>query len=170
MSDKQEYLNERFTGTFCQWCRHPERPVLRSGLCNLCNKTRLDIAKQEKLVASGTFKSAVDRQGAEYRLSMLRKKIEVAKQEGARYGDLNHQEGMLGLQLEHELSRISEWAVGKDLYYGQAGFFDRYLSIEEQRFMLFILSDMGRYYMQRHRTQLAWDMHWQEIRQQQDGS
>jgi hypothetical protein len=74
---------------------------------------------------------------------------EDAQWEGRKYGSL-HDEDVRSLDLEHELSFISKKFVKKDLYKGEAHWFDS-LSVSQRRSLLYVLSKMGREYLRRKR-------------------
>jgi hypothetical protein len=154
---KQQYLKETHGRVRCGWCLDAWQRVMKSGLCERCNAVRLQIRKQERVNASAEYANAAPLQKHHMvqALKTARAKADLLKRDGARYGSLQEESGSQCLSVEYELDRISERLVGKKLYYNKASFFDRYLSVEEQRFLLYILSTLGREYTRQHLNALA---------------
>ena len=154
-ADFMEYLKAQKT---CDWCKHPHEPVMpRVGLCSHCNRIRL----QYEQLLKRYEEYAKEHRGITYEMDFdLRVQaamIDHAKIEGRRYGQF-FEEDFTGTELEYEWRAISERAAGKDLFYGLTNSLNYSFSVNQRRFLFYLLSLMNRGSMRKNRRRIAMGM------------
>ena len=143
----------------CDWCKHPHEPVMpRVGLCSHCNRIRL----QHKQLLKWYDKFRQEQHGGitfemDFRLRVQTAMIEHAKLEGRRYGQF-FAEDFTGTKLEHEWRSISERVAGKDLFYGLTNSLNYSFSMNQRRYLFYLLSLMNRGSMRKNRRGIAMGM------------
>jgi hypothetical protein len=141
----------------CQWCRHPRESILpRLRLCNHCNYMRLKLRKLERR------NEAFEREHGGLLRDMLldvrvqRHMIENAQAEGEIYRYF-FDDDLLPLGLENEFRKLSAH-FGKDVFNGMANSLNHSFSLNQRRFLFYLLSLMNREAMRksrRNRGQMA---------------
>ena len=153
VADSMEFLRNLET---CEWCRHPKRRVLRRiRLCRHCNRLRLRLKSLEAEAAGFQMQNRRPAAHLEYPLAVQRKMIECAQAEGRMYGRLYDDDfGPLGF--EHEWRMVSQHYVRKhDMFYGIANDLDWSFTLNQKRYVFYLLSLMNREWMRQHRRDIA---------------
>ena len=114
----------------CALCRDTHDVMPRTGYCHRCNRLRL--AAEAAAKTGGEALRRADQ------------RVDLARQEGLRFGPKPPDQVLSGVDLEHRLTLIAEAAVGEPLYFGHAGLLEAQLSIVEQRKFLEVLEPLGR--------------------------
>jgi hypothetical protein len=144
--------------TYCQWCKHPDEPIRRGGLCSHCYRLKLKAAACERQLAafipgSDSRVSKVERCMLERAVKVASKMIELAKHEGDRYA--RFAEPASGLEVEMELSFICQNWLGRNLFYGWANDFDWSFDETQKRLLLYIFCQMKIEYLREQRRKIA---------------
>ncbi len=149
-----EFLESMYAETTCGWCKHPEEPLYRSGLCRHCYNISREISKFE--TSHEQYKQSKEPTPFELRfdLKTAREMARLAKDEGVVYGDI-HKQNVTGVQLEYAFSALSKAFVKEDLYYQEANLFDWSFSLDQRRLIYYLLSKVLRKHSRRHRRQHA---------------
>ena len=143
-----DYLRQLKT---CEWCKHPHEPIMpRVRLCSHCNRLRLKHKKlleycQQYAQTHGGITYSMD-----FNLRVTAAMIENAKLEGRKYGHF-FDEDFSGTKLEYEWRSISEKATGKDLFYGITSRLNYSFTINQRRYIFYLLSLMSRTSMRKNR-------------------
>jgi hypothetical protein len=164
----EEFLRRLSDRATCDWCKHPVKPVYRTGLCQHCydirrkqNRLRKKIEEYKKKLGEIPFemddlalryRNALADLEFRYRAAMAMEKDAKAECEG--YGEM-YAANIDGLNLEHQFSFISTKFVHQDLYHGDANLFDRSFTLNQKRLLSYLLSLMSRAYLRRTRWHRA---------------
>lgn len=89
-----------------------------------------------------------------WELEVQQAMVESAQGEGRRYGNF-YNEDLNDLKFEHEWRMLSEHTVGKDLFYGIVDALNHSLSLNQRRYIFYLLSLMNREWMRANRRRLA---------------
>lgn len=103
-----EFMEDLRSRTTCNWCKHPRRSIRpRIGLCDHCNRQRLQLKKLEAEAQTFAQEHSGITWGMEHELKIHREMIECAKTEGQRYGKL-FDDDLQPLTFEHEWRFLSK--------------------------------------------------------------
>ena len=91
----------------------------------------------------------------QWQLDVQRAMVESAQMEGRRYGRF-YDEDMNDLKLEHEWRALSERCVGKDLFYGIVNELNYSFSLNQRRYVFYLLSLISREWMRKNRRGIAY--------------
>ncbi len=150
-----QFLEQIHTGPVCEWCKHPEQPVYRAGFCRHCYRIRREVSKLESQIQDRKRAKGLVPSDLRFRLRTARKKVYLAKAEGSNYGNI-HKKNILGLDIERQLSQLSEALVKKDLYDGNAAnAFDWSFSPDQKRLIYYLLSKLIRHRGRKARRGIA---------------
>lgn len=155
----QDYLDFLAEGKACDWCKHPDMPVYRAGLCRHCYDIKQRLRRLQRVVDGARASDGGRRKGGpitaqlevDYKTTV--EMAELAQCEGRKYGSLYHAD-VTPLQLEHEFSLLSRALLRKDLYYGDADLFACFTP-SQKRQLLYIVSRITRGDSRRKRRRLA---------------
>ena len=130
----------------CGWCRDPDSAIRSKGLCGHCYRIKRQIATLRDELSALERQRELD--GMPYierrfRLENAENKKWLAECDGAKYGDIGSRP-VDGLELEHELSFLSERLVGKKLYSGVQNSLNRRFSPTQRQYLFYLLSRMSR--------------------------
>lgn len=138
------FLEQIHKGPVCEWCKHPEQPVYRAGLCRHCYRIRREASTLESQIQEAKREKQFVSSDAFFRLKIARKMADLAKAEGSIYGNI-HKKKILGLDIESQLSQLSQTLVKEDLYDGNAAnVFDWSFCPDQKRLIYYLLSKLIR--------------------------
>lgn len=145
-----KFLERIHSDATCQWCKHPEKPLHRAGLCRHCWKISREVSKLESRVQECKERKQSISFDLDFHLKSAKKMIHLAKMEGSAYGDI-HRKDVTGLDLEHQFSLLSKALIRKDLFYGEANLFDWCFSLDQKRLIYYLISKLKRERLRRAR-------------------
>jgi len=139
----------------CEWCRHPHEEILpRVRLCNHCNRIRLKLQKMERQAEQFIAERGGLTFGMQNDLRVQRAMVEHAQIEGQTYGGF-YDDDLLPLGLENQFRTTSVHYVGKDLFNGISNDLNWSFSLNQRRYVYYLLSLMNREWMRKGRRQHA---------------
>lgn len=139
-------------GPVCAWCRHPEKPVHRAGLCAHCYRIQRQVARLDS-ACKGRGRTG-SRRASQLEIRIARQMMTLAKGEGEAYSDLSANR-IDGLKLEHELSFLSRRFLRKDLYRGLATPLEWSFPPDQRVLLYYLIALMNREYLRRDRRKIA---------------
>lgn len=143
-----DYLRAQVT---CEWCRHPNEPVMpRVGLCSHCNRIRLQLNRIEARAEAVNRRYGGIPHRLDWDLRVQRAMVEKAKHEGRKYGRFFDEE-FTDTKLEYEWRWLCERATGKDFFFGLTNSLNYSFSLNQRRYIFYLLSLMSREVMRKHR-------------------
>jgi hypothetical protein len=155
----QEFLDRIVDRKACDWCKHPDKPVHRGGLCSHCYKIKTELRRLHRRVedrtARGTVHPMFGLGNLRFEYTVAIDMAEAAQWEGRKYGSPNKGD-VTPLDLEHEFEFIGEKFLKKDLYRHSVALFQHFFTPSQRRLLMYILSKMSREYLRRNRRSLAW--------------
>jgi hypothetical protein len=135
----------------CDWCKHPKEPAKpKSGLCGHCNRIRLGLEKLEAHAEPFIRERGGIPHDLDWALRVQRAMADGCKTEGRVYGRL-FDEDFNDTKLEHEFRFIGKRVTGKDLFFGISNALNYSLSLNQRRYVFYLLSLMSREYHRQHR-------------------
>ena len=155
----QDYLDFLAQREACDWCKNPDKPVYKAGLCRHCYGIKGRLRRLQREVDGARARDRGRRKGGpipvplEIAYKTTIEMAELAQCEGRKYGSLYHAD-VTALQLEHEFSLLSRALLRKDLYYGDADLFACFTP-SQKRQLLYIVSRTTRGDSRRKRRRLA---------------
>lgn len=137
------FLERIHSDASCEWCKNPEQPLYRAGLCRHCYQISREVSKLESRVQECKEHKQSISFDLDFYLKTAKKMVHLAKMEGSAYGDI-HKKNVTGADLELQFSLLSKALIKKDLYYGDANLFDWSFSPAQKRLIFYLLSKLMR--------------------------
>ena len=150
----QDILESIFDRPQCEWCKDPNVRVFRKSLCSHCYRLSRNLIQTERKVNQAQGENREFSFELDLEFLTANEAIADAKRDGIRYGNLQER-SLDGITLEYEFAFLSKILTGENLYHGTANLFDYCLSIPQKRFVLYMLSEMGRIHRKRSRKSRA---------------
>jgi hypothetical protein len=148
----REWLQSISDRHACDWCKHPDKPIYHCGLCRHCYDIKTELRHLHREVEERKARGAVHPRfglgDLEFHYIVAIDMAESAQCEGREYGPLS--KGDHPLEVEHELSFISEKFLRKDLYRHSVALAEAF-SPSQRRLLIYLLSRMTREFLRRRR-------------------